>query len=76
MLSTRRRYGNPKIEKETGNELEFDANHELLWADLVKLGTSPGGKRPKAAHLQSSVFKLSKDLIDSIHEEGIVAYTS
>ena len=30
----------------------------------------------KWAHLQSSVFKLSKDLIDSIHEEGIVAYTS
>ena len=28
------------------------------------------------AHLQSSVFKLSKDLIDSIHEEGIVSYTS
>ena len=28
------------------------------------------------AHLQSSVFKLFKDLIDSIHEEGIVAYTS
>ena len=28
------------------------------------------------AHLQSSVFMLSKDLIDSIHEEGIVAYTS
>ena len=48
MLSTRRKYGNPKIEKEAGNELEFDANHELLWADLVKLGTSPGGKRPKA----------------------------
>ena len=31
---------------------------------------------PTPAHLQSSVFKLSKDLIDSIHEEGIVAYTS
>ena len=31
---------------------------------------------PAQAHLQSSVFKLSKDLIDSIHEEGIVAYTS
>ena len=31
---------------------------------------------PNWAHLQSSVFKLSKDLIDSIHEEGIVAYTS
>ena len=23
--------------------------------------------KPKMAHLQSSVFKLSKDLIDSIH---------
>lgn len=33
-------------------------------------------KCKKWAHLQSSVFKLSKDLIDSIHEEGIVAYTS
>jgi type I restriction enzyme M protein len=32
--------------------------------------------KPEEAHLQSSVFKLSKDLIDSIHEEGIVAYTS
>ena len=32
--------------------------------------------RVHEAHLQSSVFKLSKDLIDSIHEEGIVAYTS
>lgn len=29
-------------------DLTFDADHELLWADLVKLGTSPGGKRPKA----------------------------
>ena len=29
-------------------ELTFEANRELLWADLVKLGTSPGGKRPKA----------------------------
>jgi len=34
------------------------------------------GEFEKKAHLQSSVFKLSKDLIDSIHEEGIVAYTS
>lgn len=35
-----------------------------------------GFERTISAHLQSSVFKLSKDLIDSIHEEGIVAYTS
>ena len=41
----------------------------LEFASLVKNGLI-------TAHLQSSVFKLSKDLIDSIHEEGIVAYTS
>ena len=29
-------------------EPEFSADKELLWQDLVKLGTSPGGKRPKA----------------------------
>ena len=28
------------------------------------------------AHLQSSVFELSKYLIDSVHKEGVVAYTS
>ena len=27
---------------------EFNADEELLWQDLIKLGTSPGGKRPKA----------------------------
>ena len=44
----------------------------------IKLTTSKyiGAIPIKSAHLQSSVFKLSKDLIDSIHEEGIVAYTS
>ena len=26
----------------------FSADKELLWQDLLKLGTSPGGKRPKA----------------------------
>lgn len=26
----------------------FLADRELLWQDLIKLGTSPGGKRPKA----------------------------
>lgn len=41
---------------------------------LAQLGLKVNGEIP--AHLQSSVFKLSKDLIDSIHEEGIVAYTS
>ena len=42
------------------------------WNTAEKKGLPP----ENMAHLQSSVFKLSKDLIDSIHEEGIVAYTS
>lgn len=28
-------------------KLTFSSDRELLWQDLVKLGTSPGGKRPK-----------------------------
>ena len=30
------------------NEVKFTSDRELLWQDLIKLGTSPGGKRPKA----------------------------
>ena len=30
------------------NNVSFSSDRELLWKDLVKLGTSPGGKRPKA----------------------------
>ena len=43
---------------------------EITGVSKVTIDVAP------TAHLQSSVFKLSKDLIDSIHEEGIVAYTS
>lgn len=30
------------------DDVEFTSDRELLWQDLIKLGTSPGGKRPKA----------------------------
>ena len=48
----------------------FEDDHRVisLYPSVINSNSS--------AHLQSSVFKLSKDLIDSIHEEGIVAYTS
>ena len=51
----------------------------LFVAALVGISLARGQaliEGEEMAHLQSSVFKLSKDLIDSIHEEGIVAYTS
>lgn len=62
----------PGAERSAGCQF-IDTNNNgeevLDWLMLYGLCTFP-------AHLQSSVFKLSKDLIDSIHEEGIVAYTS
>ena len=33
---------------EERGEVQFTTDRELLWQDLIKLGTSPGGKRPKA----------------------------
>lgn len=33
---------------EQRNDVQFSTDRELLWQDLIKLGTSPGGKRPKA----------------------------
>ena len=51
---------------------DYDPKEGMVW--MFGIGIKKRGK--KMAHLQSSVFKLSKDLIDSIHEEGIVAYTS
>lgn len=32
---------------EERTKMTFSSDRELLWQDLVKLGTSPGGKRPK-----------------------------
>lgn len=64
---------NPRCPKILGSSCDVEkVNRGLIFCFFLA--------RAKAsacvAHLQSSVFKLSKDLIDSIHEEGIVAYTS
>ena len=53
----------------------WETDPKALWAKLSGILACSKGD-DNEAHLQSSVFKLSKDLIDSIHEEGIVAYTS
>ena len=69
---------NEVAESEGFQSLDFELSHgsTILSVDASysnNTGVASGGF---TAHLQSSVFKLSKDLIDSIHEEGIVAYTS
>ena len=33
------------------NDVQFSTDRELLWQDLIKLGTSPGGKRPSGFDL-------------------------
>lgn len=33
---------------EQRDDVRFSSDRELLWQDLIKLGSSPGGKRPKA----------------------------
>ncbi|MBQ9474980.1 MAG: type II toxin-antitoxin system HipA family toxin, partial [Bacteroidales bacterium] len=43
-----RLYDFAKSIMEQRGEAEFSSDRELLWQDLIKLGTSPGGKRPKA----------------------------
>ena len=54
--------------------VDFLDSDKMQVAAYIVAGSEEAGDF--LAHLQSSVFKLSKDLIDSIHEEGIVAYTS
>ena len=53
----------------------YEINANVWYDGKLQESFNPEGSS-FSAHLQSSVFKLSKDLIDSIHEEGIVAYTS
>ena len=56
--------------------LNLSSDTLAIWLAILTLYNSSSTSVPTPAHLQSSVFKLSKDLIESIHEEGIVAYTS
>ena len=62
--------------KDKGFESYEPPKLEVLEIMVEQAVLQASGYGPDRAHLQSSVFKLSKDLIDSIHEEGIVAYTS
>ncbi len=47
-VDVNRLYEFAKSVLEDRDEVSFTSDRELLWQDLIKLGTSPGGKRPKA----------------------------
>lgn len=56
---------------------EFKADKELLWQDLIKLGTSPGGKRPKALiaiNKQTNTVKSGQAMLPPGYEHYILKY--
>lgn len=59
------------------NEVQFSTDRELLWKDLIKLGTSPGGKRPKALiamNEEEQSIKSGQVLLPSGYEYYVLKY--
>ena len=57
--------------------LTFSSDRELLWQDLVKLGTSPGGKRPKALiaiNRESGDIKSGQAMLPQGYDYCILKY--
>lgn len=57
--------------------LTFSSDRELLWQDLVKLGTSPGGKRPKALiaiNRESGDIKSGQAMLPQGYDYYILKY--
>lgn len=57
--------------------ISFSSDKELLWQDLVKLGTSPGGKRPKALiaiNEQTGEIKSGQTLLPAEYTHYILKY--
>ena len=59
------------------NDVQFTTDRELLWQDLIKLGTSPGGKRPKAliaVNPEEQSIKSGQVLLPPGYEYYILKY--
>ena len=59
------------------NDVQFSTDRELLWQDLIKLGTSPGGKRPKALiamNEQEQSIKSGQVLLPPRYENYVLKY--
>lgn len=62
---------------EQRNDVQFSTDRELLWQDLIKLGTSPGGKRPKALiamNEQETSIKSGQVLLPPGYEYFVLKY--
>ena len=58
-------------------EVQFTTDRELLWQDLIKLGTSPGGKRPKAliaVNPAEQAIKSGQVLLPSGYDYYVLKY--
>lgn len=59
------------------SSVHFTTDRELLWQDLIKLGTSPGGKRPKAliaVNQEEQSIKSGQALLPPGYEYYILKY--
>ena len=64
---------------EQRDDVRFSSDRELLWQDLIKLGTSAGGKRPKALiaiNKEDHTVKSGQVLLPPGYEYYVLKYDS
>jgi serine/threonine-protein kinase HipA len=64
---------------EQRDEVRFSSDRELLWQDLIKLGSSPGGKRPKALialNPEEHIVKSGQVLLPTGYDYYVLKYDS
>ena len=62
---------------EERTKMTFSSDRELLWQDLVKLGTSPGGKRPKvliAINRENGDIKSGQAMLPQEYDYYVLKY--
>ena len=62
---------------EERTKMTFSSDRELLWQDLVKLGTSPGGKRPKvliAINRENGDIKSGQTMLPREYDHYVLKY--
>lgn len=79
VVDVTRLYEFAKSVLEQRDDVRFSSNRELLWQDLIKLGTSAGGKRPKALiaiNKEDHTVKSGQVLLPPGYEYYVLKYDS